>query len=198
MIKAIIFDFNGVFVEPVEKFVIKKICKKYKINFNLAIMHYFLNLKKFEEGKILPNGFWERVFPGKSFDEISPIIEREYLSCKLNQKNMAIALKLSKKHQIYCLSNSNELQAKLFKKKGFYSIFSKTFLSHELGSIKPFPSTYKKVISMVKLKPKECIFIDDSLANILAAKILGFKTILLRKNISLEKQIGAILKKEIS
>jgi putative hydrolase of the HAD superfamily len=198
MIKAIIFDFNGIFVEPVEKLIIKKICKKYKINFNLAIMHYFLNLKKFEEGKIEPKDFWERVFPGKSFDEILPIIEREYLSCELNPENTKLASKLSKKYFVYCLSNSNELQAKYFKKKGFYSVFSKTFLSNELGSIKPFASTYKKLISMIKFKPNECIFIDDSLRNIITGKIFGFKTINFKKNISLESQIEKIVKREIN
>ena len=43
---------------------------------------------------------------------------------------------------------------------------------------KPHPSTYKKVLNLLKIDGKKCLYIDDIKENLLPAKELGMKTVL--------------------
>jgi len=47
-------------------------------------------------------------------------------------------------------------------------------LSYELKIIKPNPAIYQALLDQYGLKPEECVFIDDTLKNIIAANELGF------------------------
>ena len=49
--------------------------------------------------------------------------------------------------------------------------------SYEVKSIKPEPEIYKILIDKYDLIPENCVFLDDTLANIEAAKKFGFNTI---------------------
>lgn len=177
MIRAIIFDFNGIFVSPVEDTVLAKLARHFHTPLVSAQMKYLMHLKKFQEGKTDPFVFWKKIFPALSKKEFRAIVENEYKKIRKHHKAYELAKNLSKQFKVYCLSNSNGLQEKHFKKKGLYSCFDWVFLSHRTGSIKPFPSAFRHVLSRIKLKAQECIFIDDSAKNILAAKTLGFKAI---------------------
>ena len=44
--------------------------------------------------------------------------------------------------------------------------------------IKPDPEIYRRLLTKYDLRAEECLFIDDNAANIAAARVLGFKTIL--------------------
>ena len=59
----------------------------------------------------------------------------------------------------------------------FLKLFDGMLISGEEGLIKPDPAIYKLAIKKFKLKPKETLFIDDKLSNILAAQNLNFKTL---------------------
>ncbi|MEM4326849.1 MAG: HAD-IA family hydrolase [Candidatus Diapherotrites archaeon] len=177
MIKTIIFDFNGVFVEePPENAIHEKLGSSKK-NFKLLQLFFPLELTLVQEGKKPAIWLWQKLYPGIEKKVLLDIIIREYSKAKKVKKMFELCKKLKKNYDIYCLSNSNDLQAKAYKKIGFYKIFKKTFLSNEIGKVKPKPTAFKIVLEKTNNKAKDCLFVDDSLKNILTAKLLGFKTI---------------------
>jgi hypothetical protein len=59
----------------------------------------------------------------------------------------------------------------------FLNDFDGLLISGEDKLIKPDPAIYQLAIKRFNLKPKECVFIDDKIENIDAAKKLNFRTI---------------------
>ena len=79
-------------------------------------------------------------------------------------------------YKIYILSNYSEY---LFKKHTdrmpFRTIIDGGIVSYEVGSVKPEPEIYKKIIDRYSLNPAECIFYDDIEKNIESARMLGIE-----------------------
>ncbi len=62
---------------------------------------------------------------------------------------------------------------------GIRSHFEQIFDIHEMDFIcKPDPLAYERVLDSIGARPDECVFADDSLQNLLPAKVMGMTTIL--------------------
>lgn len=89
--------------------------------------------------------------------------------------------KLSKKYNVFLLSNTNELHynfiegyyQKLMKNGSFESLFKKSYLSYQIGLRKPDPEIFQYLLHDAKLKPEKTLFIDDSLEHINSALSLN-------------------------
>lgn len=75
------------------------------------------------------------------------------------------------------LSNTYDIHAKSNELKGFFDLFDHVFLSNEMKGRKPEIEQYKYVLKKLDAKPKECIFIDDKLMNLVPARKLGITVI---------------------
>lgn len=62
-------------------------------------------------------------------------------------------------------------------KFAYEELFSNCLYSYEVGIKKPNKEIFKKLLKQMHEKAENCLFIDDSLENIYAAKQLGFTTI---------------------
>ena len=60
---------------------------------------------------------------------------------------------------------------------GFLNLFDGIILSGEVKLIKPEPAIFELCLQMTGKPANECLFIDDSQANIVAARNMGFDTI---------------------
>jgi len=193
MVKAIVFDFNGVFVKPVEMAVIAKACAIKGTGKWIALSNYYLNIQSFEKGFMAPEVFWKKVFRDLTNEEYACIVEPAY--ARPPEKNIPvfkIAERLSKKFDLYVFSNSNFLQGKEYRRHNLFAGFKKIFLSHELHSIKPFPGSFKKFLSETGLKAEECVFVDDKFLNTITAAALGFKGVHFKDEVLLEKQLECL------
>ncbi len=176
--KAILFDFNGVFVKAKEDSILDSVCQKTGTGKWIARSNYILNIVRFEEGCISPRAFWQKVFPSLQDGEYKSLIEAEYEKPFERDGQMySLCQRLGGKLPLYCLSNSNFLQGKACRKQGLYSPFAKFFLSHETRQPKPFFQAFRHFLLSTGLKAHECIFVDDSLRNIIAARLLGFSVV---------------------
>ncbi|MDN4865678.1 HAD family hydrolase [Priestia megaterium] len=63
------------------------------------------------------------------------------------------------------------------KRYNFFELFDGGVASYEAKQVKPEEGIYKLLIEKYTIKPEESIFIDDSEANIEAAKKLNFNTV---------------------
>lgn len=82
------------------------------------------------------------------------------------------------KNYLIALSNWDTLSFDIFHEL-YYALFShfdKLVISGDTGLIKPRKAAFMQLITSNKLKPHECLFIDDQLVNIEAAKQCGFQT----------------------
>lgn len=79
---------------------------------------------------------------------------------------------------LYLLSNFSIEKFELIRKRHSYlDLFDDIIISGEYGIVKPEPAIYHIALNRMKKQASECLFIDDSQANINTAKSLGFQTI---------------------
>jgi HAD superfamily hydrolase (TIGR01509 family) len=90
--------------------------------------------------------------------------------------------KLSKKYQLFLLSNTDSIHINHFKEKNgeefynrFYNCFKRVYFSFNLGMRKPDEEIYNFVINENNLNPKTTLFVDDNFENIEGAKKTGLQ-----------------------
>jgi len=91
---------------------------------------------------------------------------------------------------LYMLSNFSAEKFPLMQQRyDFLQLFDDMIISGEHKLIKPDPAIYQLALNRIKRKASECLFIDDSLANIEIARELGFHTIHFQSPEQLEKDL---------
>ena len=82
-------------------------------------------------------------------------------------------------HHLYVLSNfQRESLAFVEAAYGILALFDGAVVSCEVGSCKPEPAIYRRLVDTFALEPAETVFIDDAQANLDAAAALGLTTVL--------------------
>lgn len=91
---------------------------------------------------------------------------------------------------LYLLSNfSAETFPLMLKRYEFLQLFDDLIISGEHKLIKPDPAIFELTLKRIKREAHECLFIDDSLANIQTANKLGFHTIHFQSPEQLERDL---------
>lgn len=82
-------------------------------------------------------------------------------------------------YHVYYLSNFSRIAHQQCKDAlDFLPYMDGGILSYQDQVIKPQPEIYELLIARYQLKPQECVFLDDTPANLPPAKTLGMETIL--------------------
>jgi len=98
---------------------------------------------------------------------------------------------LSKKYFLATLINEGTEWANYkLDASGFKKFFKENFISGNLRIAKPNPEIYKIALKKLKIKPEECIFIDDQKKNCESAEKLGIKSIIFENPIQLKKELA--------
>src|SRR3989344_3307560 len=125
MAKAVVFDMNGVFVEPIELPILRRICNETRAGEWVGLSNYYLNIAQFELGYMPPKDFWKKVFPALTDEEYKEYAEAEYeKGFQRDDALYSICSVLAKECSLYCLSNSNFMQGKAYRKQKLYSPFA--------------------------------------------------------------------------
>ena len=96
------------------------------------------------------------------------------------EKNTVNILKaLNKQYSIWLLSNTNpkHIQDEIEKRYLFPSLVNGAVYSFDVGVRKPEKEIYEIAMQRANANPQECLFIDDLLENIQAAKQIGIEGI---------------------
>jgi len=103
--------------------------------------------------------------------------------CDIPQQKLDLLTRLKDDFRLLLLSNTNPLHIELSAKnelskrgKTIHDYFDKCYLSYEMGLTKPYPEIFQAVLKDARLKPEECLFLDDGTKNIEQANKLGFQT----------------------
>lgn len=82
-------------------------------------------------------------------------------------------------YSLYGLSNwSAETYPRVRHKYDFFNLFEQIILSGDVKLIKPDPAIFNLALQKIGCSARECLLIDDSEANIITGKQMGFTTIL--------------------
>lgn len=77
-----------------------------------------------------------------------------------------------------CLSNNNELHwGKLRDRYGLGQLFSRQYLSHEIGLCKPDPRLFQYVLNDLNLPPETVLYLDDSSEIVATAQTFGIRAV---------------------
>lgn len=128
--------------------------------------------------KQLITGIIETMLPDQVLNVLTPVDDMVKLVKECHQ----IAYDDGEKcHQLFILTNwDKDSFPRLLTHKKFSPVFAcfeknSIIVSSDVGLIKPEPAIYEYVIKTFNLDPKECILIDDQVANIEAAEKMGMK-----------------------
>ncbi len=101
-------------------------------------------------------------------------------------------------HSIYILTNSSAEKFLLARQvHPFLSMFDDAIISGEIGLLKPDPAIFHYALARIRRAASECVFIDDHLPNIEAARQLGFTAVHYQSPAELEHQIENCVSKKL-
>lgn len=182
-IKNIIFDLGNVLIEfdP-----LKWLTKSYD-SFD-TVETLYKEVFQSEEWKLLDRGSitdkeaYERVskrLPGMEKEVERILFHWESFLIEEMTQSTAILRKLKDLgYGIYALSNYPErgfTNTEAF--YPFFDLFDGKVVSYAYGEMKPDKKIYEILLDKYSLRAEECVFIDDTLANVESARALGMKAV---------------------
>jgi len=185
-IKNIVFDLGGVLLNIDPKKTIEA--------FGLLGMEQLIGDKGLtydheifylmEQGKITPGEFRDgvrKLLPSKATDDQ---IDTAWTAMLLDFPKIRVELlqKLGEEFSLFLFSNTNAIHVtkyqSIFRNQHGFEVshlFNKLFHSNEIGCRKPSHESYREIIRLADISPKESLFIDDSAANVEGAIACGMK-----------------------
>jgi len=193
MIKAILFDAGGVVISAGSQ--LDKLAKIFKPKNRKEFW------KKINEfigplctGKITEQEYWERISKSENFDikKVPPNLwatDYEKIT-EINKELISLINNLRRKYKVILVSNTMEVHARINKKRGLFDNFDDVINSNEVHLSKDTPEIFKLTLERNKLKPEECIFIDDIQKFLDVANSIGIKGILFKNVEQLKTELN--------
>ncbi len=193
MIQAIIFDAGGVLVkcdEQIKEFI-RIIRPKDKVQFRRNLDLFSTPLCRCE---ITQKEYLRRIAKseGIDYEEIPKdlLIKNYEKLTRVNKQVLNLIKKLKRKFKIILISDTIAPHAKINKRRGLFDIFDDVILSNEVKLTKDSEKIFQLALKKNKLKPQECIFIDDVQEFVNNAKGLGIKAICFRDFAKLKRDLA--------
>jgi HAD superfamily hydrolase (TIGR01509 family) len=194
MIKAIIFDLNGVFIQS------PKLSDRFYNNFGVQLEIFMPALKEIMGTVRRPNAKsafsywkpylekWNVNLSEKEFFDFWFIAEKE------NPEMIELSKKLKEQGiKIFILSNNFTERTKYYDENLPFlkEVFEKVYYSWQTGFVKPDINAFQNLLTENGLSPEECVYFDDSEKNIIIADSIGIKGFIFKD----AKETQGILKK---
>ena len=175
MIRAIIFDMDGVIVDsiPMHMKIWGKIFEKRGINFSTKVFEKYNGTSTIEIGKSIIKEYNLNDTPENIFNE-KHFYEEKYKQKEIKMFKEAVpTLKILRKkgYKIALATGSKKYMVDfLIKKYEFNKYFDAIALNDEVKHSKPAPDIFLLASKKLKIQPKNCIVVEDALNGIIAAK----------------------------
>lgn len=196
MIKAIIFDLNGIFIQS------PKLSDRFAKDFGISSEIFLPKLSEIMNKVRQPEA-------GSSFSYWEPILrewninlsEQEFWKYwfeaeKPSERMISFAKELKEKGiKIFVLSNNFKERAEYY---GHYpwmhEVVDRAYFSWQTGFVKPNIEAWKLVLSENNLQQEECLYFDDQEKNIKASEEAGIKAFMFTSEEELEKIVNEYIK----
>ena len=150
------------------------------------------NFGKLMHGKITEDEYWQEIIKQNKFDtdikHFKKAIRDNFAEIKWTRE--IIEELKNKGYKMGLLSvHAKEWVEHLEKKFDYHKLFHSTMYSFDIGILKPDKRSYLLIMEKLKSKPGECLFIDDSEKNIIAAEELGINVVHFKNPEQLKKDL---------
>jgi glucose-1-phosphatase len=186
--KNILFDLGGVILDINVQATLKGF---YELGFPAELMEYPHSMKtdlffKYQTGKLDTEQFRDEIRKVAGVEMTDQAFDEAWnaMLVGIPEKRIELLSVLSKRYDLYLLSNTSELHVKVFEKmyldvagESMHQVFKKIYYSHEIGWHKPDYEAWEHVVKDAGIKPEETLFLDDDIHNIKASQELGFQAI---------------------
>ena len=189
--KAIIFDLGGVILN-----IDYNLTRKAFENAGIKNFHDMYSqasadelFSSLETGKISNDNFYKEFNKRTGLNLPVEQIEHAWNAMLLTFREDSLTFldSIRSQYNLYLLSNTNHIHLAAFNKiyhatersKTFNKYFDKAYYSCEMGLRKPNSNIYEFVLKENNLTPGNTIFVDDSVQNVEAARLVGMQAILL-------------------
>ncbi|MBU2632855.1 HAD-IA family hydrolase [Patescibacteria group bacterium] len=186
MIKAIIFDLVGVLVFKKEGFIPISIEQENAQNIENLFNHI-------DDEKLLKDIKEKLKLTNKEIEKATSVIHQKFVKF---EKLWETLPSLKKNYKLAVINNGNAIALNYWRKKFNFDIFNLFINSAEVKIKKPDKEIFILTCNKLKVKPTQCLFLDDTLENIESAGKLGMKTILFNKSDGV-KELIKLLKKNL-
>ena len=78
---------------------------------------------------------------------------------------------------VHLLSNAMPSLKRVFENAGLLELFDTVVISTDVGLAKPADGIFRATLSLIDAQPSACVFVDDRIDNLEAARALGIVTI---------------------
>lgn len=199
-IRALIFDLGGVLQgldwSPVVNSLLDLRADLDITGYREAFYHDRpANFDRYATGRMDAETFWSGVaerlnLPPDSTDRLSRSFEQVYSFLNVDLRDML--LELGGEYRLFALSNAcPEIERRVAASPAYHGLFDELFFSHTIGCKKPSPEAYRHVCRRAGLAPEECVFVDNDMANIPAARAVGMHTVLYSGQEALARELEA-------
>lgn len=111
---------------------------------------------------------------GMNEDIVKYCINEMKKSLETIEQTAALVQKLYENgHELFCLSNMSRDTYNHIKNRSFFACFREIIISADIKMIKPDLEIFEYMLERFELEAEDCVFIDDSAPNIIAAQSLG-------------------------
>jgi HAD superfamily hydrolase (TIGR01509 family) len=198
MIKAVIFDLNGIFLQS------EKLSDRFEKDFKIDSKIFKTKLMEIMEEVRRPNAqpaftYWKPILEEWNIK----LSEQEFWDYWFNgeiesTKMIQYATYLRDRGvKVFILSNNFKERAEYY---GHYpwihEAVDKVYFSWKTGFVKPDVKAWQLILSENNLEPEDCIYFDDQEKNLLASKEVRIKPYLFTNEIELENIINKHLKED--
>lgn len=193
-IRNIVFDFGGVLIDWNPRYFYKDVFD------DAAEMEYFLKEICGPEWSQKQDAGLASIEATKELQDQHPEYRKEIGMFHKNIdimiggeifENTKLLKPLKAKYKLFGLTNwSDEYFPVVFDRYPFFKNFDGIVVSGQEKMVKPNKDIYKLLLNRYKLLANESLFIDDNMANVETAKELGFSTIHVNGNRSLEELLA--------
>jgi putative hydrolase of the HAD superfamily len=187
-IKNILFDLGGVILDINIQATLKRF---YELGFPPELLQYPDSMQtdiffKYQTGKLNTEQFRNEIRNATGIEMRDGEFDQAWnaMLVGIPKERTALLKRLSKRYNLYMLSNTSEMHVQVFEKmymdtagESMHEVFKKIYYSHEIGLHKPDREAWEYVIKDAAILPAETLFLDDSIHNIKASQELGFQAI---------------------
>jgi putative hydrolase of the HAD superfamily len=179
-VRNVIFDLGGVVLDWNPDHIVSRIESASELRASLKdALFGHADWRLFDRGALSESELIERLESrlGKTRQEVTAILDtvRDSLVEKPDTVKLIRALR-ARGIPLYCLSN----------------------MPTAVQMMKPEPDVFMHLLDAFKLRPQECVFIDDVLANIESARQVGLHTVWFKDAAQCRRELDQLLGKELA